>query len=105
MVNKAKWDSLSKADRDAIDSVSGEAYAKLAGKVLGKQQDDILAARKAEGRIKTTVADAQLVDAFRKALGFFDEEWKSAARAKGIDGEAALKYFRDEAAAYAKTSK
>ena len=37
--------------------------------------------------------------------GFFDEEWKSAAKAKGIDGEAALKYFRDEAAAYAKTGK
>ena len=105
VVNKAKWDSLSKADRDAIDSVSGEAYAKLAGKVLSKQQDDILAARKAEGRIKTTVADAQLVDAFRKALRFFDEEWKAAAKAKGIDGEAALKYFRDEAAAYAKTGK
>ena len=105
VINQAKWDSLSKADRDAIDSVSGEAYAKLAGKVLGKQQDDILAARKAEGRIKTTVADAQLVDALRKALGFFDEEWKSAAKAKGIDGEAALKYFRDEAAAYAKTGK
>ena len=105
VINQAKWDSLSKADRDAIDSVSGEAYAKLAGKVLGKQQDDILAGRKAEGRIKTTVADAQLVDALRKALGFFDEDWKSAAKARGIDGEAALKYFRDEAAAYAKTGK
>jgi len=103
VVNKAKWESLTKADRDAIDGVSGEAYAKLAGKVLAKQQDDILAARKAEGRIKTTVADAQMVDAFRKSLGFFDQEWIAAAKAKGIDGEAALKYFRDEAAAYEKT--
>ena len=105
VVNKAKWDSLSKADRDAIDGVSGEAYAKLAGKVLAKQQDDALAARKAEGRIKTTVADAATVDAFRKALAFFDQEWGAAAKAAGVDGDAALKYFRDEAAAYEKTRK
>jgi len=103
VVNKNKWDALPKADRDAIDAVSGEAYAKLAGKVLAKQQDDILAARKAEGRAKTSVADPQMVDALRKALGFFDVEWIAAAKAKGIDGEAALKYFRDEAAAYEKT--
>ncbi len=105
VVNKAKWDSLSKADRDAIDGVSGEAYAKLAGKVLAKQQDDALAARKAEGRIKTTVADAATVDAFRKALAFFDQEWVTAAKAAGVDGDAALKYFRDEAAAYEKIRK
>ena len=103
VVNKNKWESLSKADRDAIDAVSGEAYARLAGKVLAKQQDDILAARKAEGRIKSSVADPQMVDAFRKALSFFDQEWIAAAKAKGIDGDAALKYFRDEAAAYEKT--
>jgi len=103
VVNKNKWEALSKADRDAIDAVSGEAYAKLAGKVLAKQQDDIIGARKAEGRVKTSVADPQMVDALRKSLGFFDQDWIAAAKAKGIDGEAALKYFRDEAAAYEKT--
>ena len=103
VVNKAKWDSLSKADRDAIDTVSGEAYAKLAGKVLAKQQDDAIAARKADGRIKTTVADARTVEALRNSLGFFDQEWIASAKAAGIDGDAALKYFRDEAAAYEKT--
>ena len=103
VVNKNKWDSLSKADRDAIDAVSGEAYAKLAGRVFGKQQDDIVAARKTEGRIKTSMAEPQMVDALRKALGFFDQDWSAAAKAKGIDGEAALKYFREEAAAYEKT--
>ena len=103
VVNKNKWESLPKADRDAIESVSGEAYARLAGKVLARQQDDILAARKAEGRVKSSVADPQMVDGLRKALGFFDQEWIAAAKAKGIDGEAALKYFRDEAAAYEKT--
>lgn len=105
VVNQAKWDALSKADRDAIDAVSGEAYAKLAGKVLAKQQDDAIAARKAEGRIKTIVADAKTVEAFRKSLGFFDQEWVAAAKSAGIDGDAALKYFRDEAAAYEKTRK
>ncbi len=105
VVNKAKWDALSKADRDAIDGVSGEVYARLAGKVLAKQQDDAIAARKAEGRIKVTVADTQTVDSFRKSLAFFDQEWIAAAKAVGIDGDAALKYFRDEALAYEKTRK
>ena len=105
VVNKAKWDSLSMADRDAIDAVSGEAYAKLAGKVLAKQQDDAIAARKADGKIKTTVADARTVEAFRNSLGFFDQEWIASAKAAGIDGDAALKYFRAEAAAYEKTRK
>lgn len=32
VMNKAKYDSLSEADRAAIDSVSGEAFARMAGK-------------------------------------------------------------------------
>ena len=32
VINKKKWDSLSTRDREAINSVSGEALAKLAGK-------------------------------------------------------------------------
>lgn len=100
VVNKTKWDALPKADRDAIESVSGEAYARLAGQVLAKQQDEILAARKKEGRIVQSVADEALTAELRKGLAFFDEEWGAAAKAKGIDAVAALKYFRDEAAAY-----
>lgn len=100
VVNKAKWDALPRADRDAIESVSGEAYAKLAGKTLGKQQDDILAARRTEAKMKTTVADAALLADLRKAIGAFDSEWTAAAKAKGIDGEGAMKYFREQAAAY-----
>ena len=100
VVNKAKWDALPKADQEAIEKVSGEAYARLAGQVLAKQQDDILVGRKAEGRIAQTVADEKLTAELRKGLAFFDEEWSAAAKAKGIDAAAALKYFRDEAAAY-----
>ncbi|MGE0798759.1 MAG: TRAP transporter substrate-binding protein [Lautropia sp.] len=100
VVNKAKWESLSQEDRTAIDSVSGERLARLAGKVLAKQQDDAIAARKAEGRIKTTVASAPVVEDFRKHLSFFETEWKAAAKAKGIDGDAALNFFKQEAASY-----
>jgi TRAP-type C4-dicarboxylate transport system substrate-binding protein len=99
-VNKAKWDSLSKADRDAIDGVSGERLARLAGRVLGKQIDDVIAARRAEGRIKTTVASPQVVADFQRQLEFFEKNWKTAASAKGVDGESALKYFKEQAAAY-----
>jgi TRAP-type C4-dicarboxylate transport system substrate-binding protein len=100
VVNQAKWDALSSADRQAIDSVSGEKYAKLAGKVLGKQQDDILAARRAEARMKSLAAEGPLLEALRNGLVFFDKQWSEAAKAKGIDAEAALAFFREQARTY-----
>lgn len=100
VVNKGKWDSLSPEDRAAIDGVSGEKLARLAGQVLAKQQDDALAARRAEGRIKTSVAAPEVVAAFRRNLEFFDQEWVATAKARGVDGEAALRFFKEEAARY-----
>ena len=36
VMNEAKWNSLSKADQDAIMSVSGENFAREAGRDLGR---------------------------------------------------------------------
>lgn len=100
VVNQRKWDSIGKAERDAIESVSGEAYAKLAGKALGEQQDGLLAEFKKKGTMQMDRASPETVAGLKKALEFFDREWIAAAKAKGIDGEAALRFFREQAAAY-----
>ncbi|MGH6861573.1 MAG: TRAP transporter substrate-binding protein [Phyllobacterium sp.] len=100
VVNQKKWDSIGKAERDAIERVSGEEYAKLAGKALGEQQDSLLADFKKKGTMQMNTASAETMAGLKKTLEFFDRDWVAAAKTKGVDGEAALRFFREQAAAY-----
>ena len=98
VVNKAKWDAISPADQDAIMKISGEAYAKRAGQVFTDEDDRALATRK--GRVQVEDAAPALRRDIVKAFAFVDDAWLARAKAAGIDGPAALKYFREQVVSY-----
>ena len=94
-MNEAKFKSLSKADQDAIMKVSGENYARLAGKVWDAADEgglkDMIAA-------KVDIHDASptLVAEIKAKTEGLEKAWYDEAKAKGIDGAAVMAEFRAE---------
>lgn len=99
VMNQRKWDKLSDADKKAIESVSGEAFAKLAGAAWDAADAAGLAGMKANGNSVKT-ASPKLVEQISAATKHIEGEWVAAAKGKGVDGEAVMKMFRDEVKNY-----
>jgi len=90
-----KWNGLSAAERKAITSVSGETIAINAGKrvdVLDKKARG-LALKKG---IKFHTASSKFVADMRKSSQFVIDDWVKTASAKGVDGKAALDFFKSQ---------
>ncbi len=95
MVQPKAWASLSKADRKAVMSVSGEKLAR------GSRHWDAVE-RKAMARFKADGKDLRMASpalraALRKAWMPIHLAWIKRANALGIDGKAAYDYFRAQA--------
>lgn len=94
-MNEAKFKSLSKADQDAIMKVSGESFARMAGKVWDKEDDAGLKLMKA-GSIIVRDASPELVAEIKAKTDPLEKAWYGEAKAKGIDGAAVMAEFRAE---------
>lgn len=96
-INKKRWAALSDKDRQAIESISGEAFAQSM-----KMYDDLESKIRAEAAGKG-VKFHQASDAFNKdlqALGApLIQAWLSDAQKLGIKGQEALDFYRAEAQA------
>ncbi|KEA63931.1 TRAP transporter solute receptor, unknown substrate 3 [Marinobacterium lacunae] len=93
VMNRDRFASLSKQDQEAIDSVSGEALARLAGRVWDQVDADGLNQLKANGNEIITADDAFIAE-IREKSAPMEAEWLKEAQAKGIDGKVALDAFR-----------
>ncbi len=95
LLNEEKWKSLTDAEREAILSVSGETVARNAGK-----QVDILDAKAreqaAEKGIQFHTASQELVSQMSERLQFVTDDWMKEAEAKGVDGKAALDFYKSQ---------
>ena len=100
VVHKKSWDAISGKDQAAIMSVSGERYAIRAGAVFDEEAEKALDMI-CDSTVQLSVASPGLIDGYAAAAGFIDQEWVRKADAAGIDGLAALRYFREQVAAYA----
>jgi TRAP-type C4-dicarboxylate transport system substrate-binding protein len=94
-MNEDKWSKLSKADQDAISSVSFEALARFAGKSWDDADKAGLDEMKKHG-IKTDEATPELVKGAREKTKPLEDKWIKAASAKGVDGAKVLAEFREE---------
>ena len=99
VVNKKSWSAISAEDQAAIMKVSGERYAERAGSVFDKEAEKALDMI-CESTVRLSVASPGLIDRFAAAASFIDEEWIRKADRAGIDGRAALRYFRAQVEAY-----
>ncbi|MDP7625961.1 MAG: TRAP transporter substrate-binding protein DctP [Rhodospirillales bacterium] len=92
-MNQKKWDGIPKRDQQLITSVSGEKLAEY-GAVWDKRSDASLARMKKEGKITHTLASPAFMAELKKAWKFLDDEWIANAAKRGVDGPAALKFYR-----------
>ncbi|WP_349368340.1 TRAP transporter substrate-binding protein [Salinarimonas sp.] len=94
VMNKGKWEALSDEDKAAIDSVSGEALARLAGQAWDAADAEGREAMQGEIAL-ATATDAQLEEISRKLAPVVEAKLAEAAGA-GIDAEAGLALLRAE---------
>lgn len=99
VMNKAKFNKLPEADQKAIESVSGEAFAKMAGGAWDDADREGLETMKANGNTVLT-ADAAFVEEIKSRTQDIEAKWVEAAGKKGVDGAAALKELRELVSAY-----
>jgi TRAP-type C4-dicarboxylate transport system substrate-binding protein len=94
-MNEDKWKKLPKADQDAIDKVSGEFIARLAGRSWDEADQKGMEALKKSG-VKIVNANAEFVAEVRKRSAPIVDDWIKKASGKGIDGAKVLAEFHDE---------
>ena len=95
IMSKKIWDGLSKADQDAIDAVSGEQVAIDGGRTFDTKAKAAKAKLK-EGGMQMVEADAAFVADLKKTFAPLEANFLNIAKEKGVDGEAALAYFREQ---------
>lgn len=93
VVNPKKWAEISEADRKTITALGGTAFAAR----MGAMDEAINAALKrlSDGGVKTVEASPQLNADLKKAYAFLAEEWVKEVGKRGIDGTAALTFYRE----------
>jgi TRAP-type C4-dicarboxylate transport system substrate-binding protein len=94
-MNEEKWNKLSKQDQDAINSVSGEALARLAGQAWDAADKGGMDALRAAG-VNIQQASPAFIAEVRSRTEPLANNWIQAANAKGLDGAKVLAEFREE---------
>lgn len=93
VMNKARFESLAEADQKAIMSVSGEAFAQMAGKAWDTADAAAETFLKASGN-DIKVADSDFIAEIERLTDGLEEAWIKEANKKGVDGESALAELR-----------
>ncbi len=99
VVNEKTFKGFSPADQEAVLAESGEAFAVLAGKAWDAADQVGLAAMKANGN-EVLTASPELVAEIKAATKDIEARWTRRANAKGVQGEAALRFFRQQVKEY-----
>lgn len=99
VMNEAKWKSIPAADQQAIMTVSGEAFARRAGRTWDTEDAAALELARKNGA-RVTRADGAFIRAVRQRTDDLREEWVLEVKAKGLDGEKVLAELQRRNRAY-----
>jgi TRAP-type transport system periplasmic protein len=94
-MNEDKWNKLPKQDQDAIEKLSGEHIARLAGKSWDDADAKGMEALKKSG-VKIVQASPAFAAEVQKRSAPIVDDWVTKASAKGIDAGKILKEFHEE---------
>ena len=97
VMNPRKFDALSAEDQASILSVSGENFARLAGKAWDVADKAGREAMKADG-VNIIDASPELVSEIESAVSQIEADWISEVDAKGLDGAQIMQDLRAEIA-------
>ena len=93
LMNKDTWDGLPPEQQEAILSVSGEAFARMAGRQQDAGDEAGLEKMAADG-VEIAEASPEFVAAIQERVAPIEEAWIRSAESEGVDGAAALEMFR-----------
>jgi TRAP-type transport system periplasmic protein len=94
-MNEDRWNKLAKQDQEAIEKISGEHIARLAGMSWDDADRRGLEALKKSG-VKIVDANPALVAEVKKRSAPIVDDWIKQANAKGVDAARILTEFHDE---------
>jgi len=94
-MNEDKWNRLPKPDQEAIEKISGEHIARLAGKSWDDADAKGMEALKKSG-VKIVHASPAFAAEVQKRSAPIVDDWVTKASAKGIDAGKILKEFHEE---------
>jgi TRAP-type C4-dicarboxylate transport system substrate-binding protein len=95
MISEAAYERLSEADRAALDELSGEALVRRFAQMWQDQEAAARVTLEEGGTVFYEVPEDVLAE-LREALAFIEAEWVETANERGVDGEAALAFYRSE---------
>lgn len=95
IMNEAKWNQISAADRAAIEKTLGEPAARRAGKAWDAA-DAVGEKAVRDANIPIVTASPQFIADIKTKISGLRQAWLDKAKAKGADGEAILKAIHDE---------
>jgi TRAP-type C4-dicarboxylate transport system substrate-binding protein len=98
MMNEAKYNALPAGDKAVIDKLSGEHFARLAGRMWDKADAAGIDTMKAAG-VAIQTASPAFVAELRTRLDPVEVAWDAEMKKRGIDGAALMKEFRAAIAA------
>ena len=96
IMNKDTWNSISAADQTAITAISGEDFAAKAAGQFDRSFSRALVSLVEEDGIEISAPSPELLAALQERLASFEAAYIEAANAKGIDGAAALAFYRSQ---------
>jgi len=94
-MNEDKWNKLPRQDQEAIEKISGEHIARLAGASWDEADRKGMEALKKSG-VKIVNANPEFVAEVKKRSAPVVEDWIKKASAKGVDAAKILDEFREE---------
>ena len=94
-MNEEKWNKLPKQDQEAIEKLTGEYIARLAGNSWDEADRKGMEALKKSG-VKIVHANPAFVAEVKKRSAPIVDEWIKQASAKGVDAAKILAEFQDE---------
>ena len=96
IINDKKWNGISKADQAAIVNVTGDKLSASGGREFDAFTAKSIALMKKDG-VQFHAPSAALMADLKKRLHPMRETWVKAAATRGVDGDAAIKYYRSQA--------
>jgi len=94
-MNEDKWNKLPRPDQEALEKISGEHIARLAGASWDEADRKGLEQLKKSG-VKIVNANPEFVAEVKKRSAPIIDDWITKAKAKGVDAAKILAEFRDE---------
>lgn len=104
-MNQETWDKLTPQQKKIIEKASGEKQARRTSNTSDRFEKETIKPQFQKDNIKFYQANEALTTEMKKRLTSFEKEWLEMAQKKGVDGPAALEFYKKTAAEIGATAK